>query len=152
MPDRKYTYKVEIDAGQAKQQAEELRRTLEQAMGDAGGSKQAAQLRQATAVMQQAQRQATMAFQAESQMRVALVRAEANVAVQESKAAAAARIEQEKRVTSEYRAEIRRREREERLAQTATLRPTMGGRPFSVGGAMNNLDMWTGMALSLIHI
>ncbi len=146
MPDRKYTYKVEIDASQAKQQAEELRRTLERELNDAGGSKQAAQLRQANAAMQQAQRQATMAFQAESQMRVALVRAEANVAVQESKAAAAARIELEKRITAETRAQIRQRERDERLAQTATLRPSAGGRPFSIGGAMNNLDMWTGMA------
>ena len=146
MPDRKYTYKVEIDASQAKKQAEELRRTLERDLNTAGGSKQEAQMRQATAAMQQAQRQATMAFQAESQMRVALVRAEANVAVQESKAVAAARIELEKRITAETRAQMRQRERDERLAQTATLRPTMGGRPFSVGGAMNNLDMWTGMA------
>ena len=34
MPDRKYTYKVEIDAAQAKAQAEELRRTLTAMLDD----------------------------------------------------------------------------------------------------------------------
>ena len=34
MPERKYTYKVEIDAAQAKAQAEELRRTLTAMLDD----------------------------------------------------------------------------------------------------------------------
>ncbi len=143
MPDRKYIYKVEIDASQAKKQAEELRRTLERELNGADSGAQAAQLRQATATMQAEQRRQTQAFRTESQMRVALVRAEANVAVQESKAAAAARIEQEKRITSEYRAEIRRREREERLARTAPLAAT---RP-TLGGAWRGMDMMAGMAV-----
>ncbi|MBP8293218.1 MAG: hypothetical protein KAX65_10620, partial [Caldilineaceae bacterium] len=107
---------------------------------------QVEEARQATAAVTAEQRRQTANVQAEAQMRTALVRTEADVARQEARAAAGARIEQEKRITAETRAQIRQREREQRLAQTATLRPSAGGRPFSIGGAMNNLDMWTGMA------
>ncbi len=107
---------------------------------------QVEEARQATAAVTAEQRRQTANVQAEAQMRTALVRTEADVARQEARAAAGSRIEQEKRITAETRAQIRQREREQRLAQTATLRPSVGGRPFSIGGAMNNLDMWTGMA------
>lgn len=108
---------------------------------------QVEEARQATAAVTAEQRRQTANVQAEAQMRTTLVRTEADVARQEARAAAGARIEQEKRITAETRAQIRQREREQRLAQTATLRrPTAGGRPFSFGSAMSNLDMWTGMA------
>jgi hypothetical protein len=99
--------------------------------------------RQQTAVVAGEQRRQTEVTRAEMQERVALARAEADVSGQEARAQTAARIEQEKRITAETRAQIRAREREERLAAVNNAAPYR--RPFSVGNAWNRFDMAAGM-------
>lgn len=91
-----------------------------------------AQAQQAVAAVRAQQTQITSIARAESSQRISAARAEAAERSQQARALASAQIEAERRLTAQFRSELRTREQAARAAQRAT---SMGGGSFLRGAA-----------------
>lgn len=160
MPERKYTYKVEIDAAQAKAQATALRQQMTADLDAIEQRKattaQAAEVRKRAAADEKAmldsirrakqqverqeaeQKRLTATTEREARKRAAAEERAARQAEQEAKRVARAQEAEQKRLTTATEREARRRAQAETRARIGTR--------FSIGGAWNQLDMMASMA------
>ena len=167
MPDRKYTYKVEIDASQAKAQAAALRQQMTADL-DAieqrkASTAQAAEVRKRAQAddkamldsirraKQQVERQEaeqkrlTAATEREAKKRAAAEERASRQAEVEARRVVRSQEAEQRRLTASTEREARKRAAAEARAAREAARTTRAS-SFSLGGAWNNLDMMTSMA------